>query len=331
MTKLIFPIAIALSGLAGCGSKSEPAHAQETPPVAVQTTTAATVDWPSIYEAVGTVRARTSAHISSRVMAYVRDVKVQVGDRVHEGETLAVLDSRDLEARQGQAEAALNEAKSAATEAENAYQSAQANLELAQVTYRRMKDLWDKTSISNQEYDEANAKLKVAKAALAMAASRRVAGGGEDRAGGSGSKLGEHHAELHDHHGAVSRRGDGEIGGAGQPGDAWRAADDHRARRRLPAGSVSGRSERYRRSGRARRVPVRIDSVGEITGRVSEIVPAVDPSSRAFIVKIDLPAKKELRPGMFGRARFQTGQRTVVTIPEDRDQRARADPVGVCD
>ena len=39
-------------------------------------------DWPASYEATGTVRARTTATISSKVMGYVQQVNVQVGDHV---------------------------------------------------------------------------------------------------------------------------------------------------------------------------------------------------------------------------------------------------------
>ncbi len=45
-----------------------------------------------------------------------------------------------------------------------------------------------------------------------------------------------------------------------------------------------------------------------LTARVSEIVPAVDAASRAYIVKIDLPALPNLRSGMFGRAWFPDGR-----------------------
>jgi RND family efflux transporter MFP subunit len=51
------------------------------------------------------------------------------------------------------------------------------------------------------------------------------------------------------------------------------------------------------------------------TARVSEIVPAVDSASRAYTVKIDLPALANLRSGMFGRAWFPMGARSVLTVP----------------
>ncbi len=56
---------------------------------------------------------------------------------------------------------------------DGAIASAKANLELAQVTFRRMKDLFQKKSISNQEFDEASARLKVAQAGHEMAAAKR--------------------------------------------------------------------------------------------------------------------------------------------------------------
>ena len=49
--------------------------------------------------------------------------------------------------------------------------------------------------------------------------------------------------------------------------------------------------------------------------RVSEIVPAVDASSRSYIVKIYLPPSRELRSGMFGRALFSMGKQTVTAVP----------------
>ena len=59
-------------------------------------------------------------------------------------------------------------------------------------------------------------------------------------------------------------------------------------------------------------VDVALESLDRrFAARVSEIVPAVDAASRAYIVKIDLPAVPNLRSGMFGRAMFPLGTRKV--------------------
>lgn len=55
-----------------------------------------------------------------------------------------------------------------------------------------------------------------------------------------------------------------------------------------------------------------------MAGQVSEIVPALDPASRSTIIKIDLraPGSSTLfRSGLFGKARFNTGTKKVLTVP----------------
>jgi multidrug efflux pump subunit AcrA (membrane-fusion protein) len=63
--------------------------------------------------------------------------------------------------------------------------------------------------------------------------------------------------------------------------------------------------------------PVTIDALGnvQLSGKVVQIVPAADPASRSFLVKVGLPADARLRSGLFGRARFPRGERSVLLIP----------------
>src|SRR5664280_2536185 len=84
---LFLPIPVLF--LTSCGSEPERRAAQpQTPPVVVHVAAVATQDWPTSYEATGTVRARTTATISSKVTGYVQQVSVQVGDRVRQGQAL---------------------------------------------------------------------------------------------------------------------------------------------------------------------------------------------------------------------------------------------------
>ena len=175
MKKLLIPVIAILSLLfVACAEKP---HRAAKPagqgPVAVQAVAVAPVDWPEMYEAVGTVQAKTGAVISAKVMGYVQSVTVRAGDVVRQGQPLVELDSRDLDAAYRRAAAGLSEAKSAVPEVESAIAAARANMDLAEVTFRRMKDLFDKKSVSNQEFDEASTRLKAAQAGHQMALSRR--------------------------------------------------------------------------------------------------------------------------------------------------------------
>ncbi len=82
------------------------------------------------------------------------------------------------------------------------------------------------------------------------------------------------------------------------------------------------------RAGQA--VSVTLDALDRtLEARVSEIVPAVDAASRSYIVKIDLPSLPGLRSGMFGRAAFDVGKRSVLAVPAAAIRRARATAFGV--
>jgi RND family efflux transporter MFP subunit len=64
-------------------------------------------------------------------------------------------------------------------------------------------------------------------------------------------------------------------------------------------------------------VSVAIEALGnaELKGKIAQIVPAADPASRAFLVKIELPTDTRLRSGLFGRAQFSRGKQEALLIP----------------
>ena len=67
-------------------------------------------------------------------------------------------------------------------------------------------------------------------------------------------------------------------------------------------------------------VSVSIDALGQesMAGRVSEIVPALDPASRSTIVRIDLPnpgSSPALRTGLFGQVQYRMGTWLALTVP----------------
>src|SRR5579863_3920048 len=316
MTKhLLIPIPLAIL-LAACGeAPREKSSASSAPPVEVSTVTATTGMWPSIYEATGTVRARTSAVIAAKMMGYVREVKVQAGDRVREGQMLATLDTRDLDVSSRRAEAAREEVRSGVPEADSAVAVAKANLDLAQVTFGRMRDLFQKTSISNQEFDEASAKLKAAQAAYEMAQARRLQLNSklaqvdqEVRA----SEVTRSYADVLSPFAGVVVSKSVDPGSLALPGAPLFTIERGGAYR-LEASVEESRLTAIRIG---QPVSVTLDGVDHaLEARVSEIVPAVDAASRAYIVKIDLPALPALRSGVFGRAAFQLGSRSLLAIP----------------
>ena len=72
---------------------------------------------------------------------------------------------------------------------------------------------------------------------------------------------------------------------------------------------------RYVRTGQQVLVAIEALDNEALKSRVVQIIPAADPASRTFQVKIELPADTRLRSGLFGRAQFSRGQRQALLIP----------------
>ncbi len=314
--KRIAATGISLLLLASCGKEEakRPTPAA-TAPVAVQAVTVTEQDWPSGFEATGTVRARTSAGISSKVMGYVQQVSVRVGDHVRAGQTLITLEVRDLDSAVRSAEAGKAEVQAAIPEAESGIAAAQASLNLARATFRRMEDLFAKKSISNQEFDEATARLKAAEAAFEMARARRTqidSRLAQAEQGIRSASVMRDYSKLTAPFAGVITARTVEPGNLAAPGVPLLTLEQE-GTLRLEASLDESKLGSVKPG---QTVELTLEALDrKLTAKVSEIEPSVDAASRSYIAKIDLPAIPQLRSGMFGRALFGTGSRKVLTIP----------------
>ncbi len=68
---------------------------------------------------------------------------------------------------------------------------------------------------------------------------------------------------------------------------------------------------------RGDKIPVAIDALGgqALAGLVSQILPAGDPQTHTFMVKVDLPRTVGLKTGMFGRFQLDTGATQTMLVP----------------
>jgi multidrug efflux pump subunit AcrA (membrane-fusion protein) len=322
---------VAFGALAACrGERVAEAPAERSVPVAgVRLETATLSTLRDAEEVVGTVRTKTQMLVSSKVQGYVREIRVRQGDHVEQGRVLVTVDERELAARAdraraglAEAEMGLDEARRTLDEAEAALRSAEADHAFAVATAGRYRQLWQRDLVSAQEYEAVEMKRKSTTAAVEQAQARiaslharekqmryRIdAGSAELQA--AEIALGETRITAPATGVVVDRRA--EPGDLAVPGQPLLVLDDPRAYR-LEA--VVGESAVGRvRMGQT--VPVVVDSLGRtLTGRVAEIIPAADPASRTVTVKLDLPADPGLRTGLFGRARFPTGERQALLVP----------------
>src|SRR6202158_1649997 len=149
-------------GLLGCPSDHRvPTAAPETVSgVAVIVAEGATV--PDSLEAVGTVRAAQTAQVASQVTGNIVEIRAQEGDRVQGGQILAVIDD-------SQPRAAMEQSAAAVTAAQKEVSSAESELALAESPLNRYQQLYDKKSISPQEFDEIKTRSQAAESRRDMA------------------------------------------------------------------------------------------------------------------------------------------------------------------
>jgi len=170
--------------------------------------------------------------------------------------------------------------------------------------------LYNKKSVSPQEFDEikareqaASARRQLARAGMAQAQAARAQ---------AQTTLGYTRVRAPFEGVVTEKRAD--PGTLASPGMPLLVVEDQR-RFRLEA-SVDEGEIRLVKVGQ--KVPVTLDSLPgvQFSGRAAQIVPAADPASRSFIVKVELPADARLRSGLFGRAHIARGQRQAILVPQ---------------
>lgn len=320
-TRILLAAIGVLLGLsaAACSSHTDSAP-DEGAPVAVKTRRLEVADMNETFEAGGVVQARTTATLTARILAPVRDVRVAAGDRVRAGQVLIVLDGRYLGAQARSASAAAAAAAQRVTAADAEERAAQASLTLARATYERMASLQAKRSATQHELDEATAALRAAEARAAGAAARAqeaVSGVESARAASEAAGTTESFTRITSPFDGIVTEKVVEPGNMAAPGTPLLRVEDTRGFRL----DVRVDESRVGLIAPGSVVDVVLDSGSgdagtSVEGKVSEIARAVDADTRAFLVKIELPDMPAGRSGMFGRARFAGAPRRVLTVPE---------------
>ncbi|HUX43514.1 MAG TPA: efflux RND transporter periplasmic adaptor subunit [Terracidiphilus sp.] len=298
---IVLSAALALTWTAGCHS----AEKQKTGPV--ETVDARLVQSvaqqaPTEIRATGTLHARQSAMLSAQVVGRVLQVLVREGDAVRAGQTLAVLD--DATERAG-----MDQASAAAKAAESQQAAAQADATLAASTLARYKQLQAEKSVSPQEMDEMS--QRATSATQRLQALREQVKAARAQEASAQAMLGYTHLRAPFAGVITARLAD--PGALASPGVPLLQIDQ--------AGplqlEVTVDESAIGLVHRGMKVPVTLDGAGaaNLTGVVAEILPAADPTSHTFLVKIDLGSSSTLRAGMYGSAAIAAGAHSAILVP----------------
>ncbi len=276
----------------GTAAASAGASASVNPALTVSTVLPQSASWPITVTANGSIAPWQEAIIGAEVGGLrLEKVKVQVGDKVHKGDVLAVLRQDSLKSDVALSKASLAEA--------------QAMLAEARANADRARSLQPTDMISKQDALRATTAEQSAMARLDSARARLAV---------DELRLAQTKVVAPDD-GVISSR-QATVGAVVQPGQElfrlvrqnrleWRAevsaADIHRIKPEMTATLAAAGGQ-------------------PLTGTVRMVAPTVDAATRNGLVYVDLDSKgvkaSGIKPGMFANGQFDVGQAQGLTVPQ---------------
>ncbi len=294
----------------------------------------------AVYAAVAPVKRETVANslsiagqfipyqnveLHAKVAGYIKNIYVDIGDRVHTGEVLAVLEIPELVAQVDEAKAAVHHAEEEIQRAQSEVLRAQANNVALHANAVRLVNTAKAQPglIAEQELDDANAKDRASQAQVdaaksSLAAARQqlaVAVANQQHY----SALGDYAKIVAPYDGVVTWRY-ADTGALVQAGTSNTSglpvvtvAQSDLLRLRIPVPESLAAKVRIGDS-----ADVTVQATGEhFTGKVTRFTDALDPTTRTMQVEIDVPNPTyRLQPGMYANVTLLANSRKdALTIP----------------
>ena len=285
----LFIVLTTASALTACNEKVKPGvhelKRQQVSDVRVEVVTPEEVV--EYFETSGTIRARNVSTVASRTMGTITSVRVKEGDRVVAGQLLMTIDDSDVAQRVKAAEKGLESAKQQQS--------------LSEVTYRRYRKLYEEKALAGQELDQIETQKKVSDIeydrAKAMLAEARVFQG---------------FTRITSPVAGVVTEKKVDPGSMAVPGAPLLVIEDNSEYRlELNADERLGSSLKA-----GMEVVVSVETLKkDLSGRITEVVPSVDPASRSFLVKVAL-RDKDLKNGYYCKVAIPVGKKQALLVPK---------------
>jgi RND family efflux transporter MFP subunit len=265
-------LGIGLSTMISCSSKGTK-PAKDTVPVVFVTTSNPSGAIGDGINASGHIEAVETATISTKMMGYIIQLNVKVGDKVKAGQVLGTINNTEIMAKRAQTDAMITEAE--------------ANLSSASKDYGRFMKLYDQQSASAKELDNVTLQYNSAKARVEAAKQMR----NEVRAMLSNTTLIAPFSGI-----VVQKLAEaGTLATPGMPLLILEKSGSFQVNASIPESQISQVKLNDK-------VKVTIKSTGvEFNGMVVEINPSSQFSGGQYIIKISVPdsEKKEMLAGMY--------------------------------
>jgi RND family efflux transporter MFP subunit len=271
-----------------------------------------------------------NVELHAKVAGYIKSISVDIGDHVHTGQVLAVLEVPELVAQVDEAKAAVHHAEEEIARAKSDVARAEADHVALHSNAARLVNT-DKVRpglIAQQELDDANAKDRAAEAQVDAAKSSLAAAKQQLEVAKANQ---QHYSALSDYtrivapyDGVVTWRfsDTGALVQAGTSSGGMpvvTVAQINQLRLRIPVPESIASKIQIGDS-----ADVKVQATGEhFTGKIARFTDALDPSTRTMQVEIDVPNPTyRLQPGMYADVVLASdSKQDALTVPVNAIQR----------
>jgi HlyD family secretion protein len=327
-TIFLFAAAVAMALAAGCSQSSTEVTTKTATPAADQPGVAVSVVKPQRttlrlkVRQPGTVQAFEQTPIFAKISGYVRDWKVDIGDRVRKDQALGTLWVPEMEDDVRQKEALVEQAAAEVELAENAVPAAEAEynrlkLQSARLSDAGRKGLLDKENVDEVRYnfEASEAKLKMARSDVNLKKARKkVAERNHDLA----KTLLGYATLTAPFDGVVTRRNvntwdfaQPPTGGKGEPLYVVERRDTMRIFVDVPEADAV-----WVNKGTKADIHVQVIKGQDFSGEVARTSYSLDRTAHTLVAEIDFPNPNDLlRPNMYAYATLTAERPGVVTLP----------------
>ena len=306
---------LALCFFTGCGDRNKAAG--EKPPVVVRTAKLSSRSFQDFAATQGVVEPTEYAVLSALVPGRIDGLRAEEGTRVKKGELLFCSDRENLENACTLAEETLKLARTRLRHRTADRELAKVSCEKAETDLKRNRKLHKSGSVADSVLENyvlawRKARVAVEQAEAAFASASAETGMAESALRMARKKLADAFVRApYDAVVTAKLRRSGEFCGAGTPV----LKIENPAKKRICA-VLSAVHYPAAASGKAR---IELSLGGRVQCRVpvTSVSPAVDPLSRTFEVKGDLPAGAELPSGTLCDVRVIFGEHRSAALPEE--------------
>jgi len=284
LTSFVLPLALLMGGCSSDDKTAAPTQAVRDIPASIETVRR--VEMPVLTPAAGSLVPVESVQLSSRVMGYIRDLRVVEGQAVKQGELLFEIDPVDVQGAVAQAKQGLLQAEAA--------------LKDAKADFERFEQLYKDEVVNRQQFEKMKLNYEVAQSRVAQARAGLAQARGQF----------EYIRVTSPIDGVVTAKfaNEGDLAAPGHP--VVVVEDNTRLQVQT---SVPESVFRQLKSGDT--VLVEVDGQPHpLQATVARLNPAADPMAHTYLVKLDIAAPG-LKSGSFARVLFRTGSRQALAVP----------------